>query len=296
MKRIINKILKFKIFNKLNDKLFLKMEYFFRIGKRLNLKKPQSFNEKLQWLKLYDRNPYYTDLADKCAVRKIVAKEIGESYLIPIIGIYKSFDEIDFDILPDKFVIKCSHDSGGVFICKDKAKLDIIDLKNKVNRLLKVNYYYVHREWVYKNIPPMIIIEKYMTDNVNSQLFDYKIMCFNGKAKCSFVCTERDNKELGLAVTFFDINWNRMPFKRHYRVSDKKIAKPKNYDLMIKLSETLAKRIPFVRVDWYEINGKLYFGELIFYLGSGLEEFEPVEWDYKLGKMIKLPTKSDLNE
>lgn len=284
-----------KILKKLSviipNKLYLKIKYYYRFHKKLNIKHPQTFNEKLQWLKLYDKNPKYTKMVDKYEVKKYIKNIIGEKYIIPTIGIYNNFDDIDFNELPKQFVIKCTHDSGGLIICKDRNKLNLKKARKKINSSLKTNYFYNGREWPYKNVSPKVIIEKYMDDNKNTQLNDYKIMCFNGKAKCSFVCTERDNKELGLAVTFFDLNWNRLPFERHYRASDKVIEKPKNYSKMIELSEKLANDIPFVRVDWYEINGKLYFGELTFFPGSGFEEFTPEEWDYKLGDMLELPKK-----
>lgn len=284
-----------KILKKLSviipNKLYLKIKYYYRFHKKLNIKHPQTFNEKLQWLKLYDKNPKYTKMVDKYEVKKYIKNIIGEKYIIPTIGIYNNFDDIDFNELPKQFVIKCTHDSGGLIICKDRNKLNLKKARKKINSSLKTNYFYNGREWPYKNVNPKVIIEKYMDDNKNTQLNDYKIMCFNGKAKCSFVCTERDNKELGLAVTFFDLNWNKLPFERHYRVSDKVIEKPKNYSKMIELSEKLANDIPFVRVDWYEINGKLYFGELTFFPGSGFEEFTPEEWDYKLGDMLELPKK-----
>ena len=284
-----------KILKKLSviipNKLYLKIKYYYRFHKKLNIKHPQTFNEKLQLLKLYDKNPKYTKMVDKYEVKKYIKNIIGEKYIIPTIGIYNNFDDIDFNELPKQFVIKCTHDSGGLIICKDRNKLNLKKARKKINSSLKTNYFYNGREWPYKNVSPKVIIEKYMDDNKNTQLNDYKIMCFNGKAKCSFVCTERDNKELGLAVTFFDLNWNKLPFERHYRVSDKVIEKPKNYSKMIELSEKLANDIPFVRVDWYEINGKLYFGELTFFPGSGFEEFTPEEWDYKLGDMLELPKK-----
>lgn len=282
----------------LSDEKYLKLLYKLSLSKKLNLNNSRTFNEKLQWLKLYDRNPKYTKMVDKYEVKKYVSNIIGKEYIISTLGIYNDFDEIDFNKLPNQFVIKCTHDSGGIVICKDKEKLDIKNVRKKINKLLKKNFYYSGREWPYKNVKPRIIIEKYIDDGKNTQLNDYKVMCFNGKAKCSFVCTERDNKELGLAVTFFDLDWKKMPFKRHYRTSNKKIDKPRNYQKMIELSEKLSKNIPFVRVDWYEIKGKLYFGELTFYPGAGFEEFDPEEWDYKLGEMLKLPDKkiSDKNE
>lgn len=271
---------------RINDELYLKMMYWIRLNKKLNLDNPKGFNEKLQWLKLYDRQEKYTKMVDKYEAKKYVSNIIGEEYIIPTIGIYENFDEINFDELPNKFVMKCTHDSGGVVICRDKKNFDINIAKKKINKCLKTNYYYPGREWPYKNVKPRIIIEKYMEEKNFTQLNDYKFMCFDGKVKCCFVCSERDNKNEGLAVTFFDENWEKMPFIRHYRNSSKKIDKPKKFDLMVKLAEKLSKTIPFVRVDFYEIGGKVYFGELTFYPGSGFEEFKPDEWDEKIGDWI----------
>ena len=286
--KIIIVLMKKRCLDWLSDKKYLELKYYSVFNKKLNLKNPQTFNEKLQWLKIYDRNPLYTTLVDKYEVREYIKNTIGEEYLIPSYGVYDNFNEIDFDKLPNQFVIKCTHDSGGVVICKDKSQLDIEMAKSKINNSLKRNYYYNGREWPYKNIKPRIIIEKYMEDKNTKELIDYKIMCFDGKVKMSFTCSERFDND-GLKVTFFDLDWNKLPFERHYKSSNKKIEKPINYKKMLELSEKLSKKIPFVRVDWYEINGKLYFGELTFYPGCGLEEFTPEEWDYKIGKMIKLP-------
>ncbi|MBR5227165.1 MAG: glycosyl transferase [Clostridia bacterium] len=277
--------LKNKIKNIIPDKIYLKLVYKKRLGKKLNLKDPKTFNEKLQWLKLYDRNPKYTALVDKYEVKKYIEKQIGKQYVIPTLGVYDKFDEIDFDKLPNQFVIKCTHDSGGLVICKDKSKLNIEESRDKIENCLNTNYYYQGREWPYKNVKPRIIIEKYMEDNKGC-LFDYKFMCFNGEAKLSFVCTDRDKKDL--KVTFFDKEWNKMPFERHYKSSNEKIDRPKQYELMIQLAEKLSKDIPFVRVDFYEVDNQIYFGELTFYPGCGFEEFEPEEWDEKLGEFIKI--------
>lgn len=270
------------------DKLYLKLMYRFIMGKKLNLNNPKTFNEKLQWLKLYSRDPLYTTLVDKYAVKEYVANVIGEDYIIPTIGVYEKFDDIDFSTLPDKFVIKCTHDSGGVVVCKDKSKLDVAIAREKISKCLKRNFYYIGREWPYKNVKPRIIIEEFMEDDKNEDLNDYKFMCFNGKVKCSFVCSDRRSKD-GLKVTFFDLDWNKMPFQRHYPTSKKEIPKPVNYDKMIQLSEKLAKDLPFARVDFYEVNGKVYFGEITFFPGNGTEEFTPEEWDYTMGSWINLP-------
>ena len=289
------------------DSLFLKYYYFVNTKKRLNLRNPQSFNEKLQWLKLYDRKPLYTQMVDKYEAKSYVAEVIGQQYIIPTIGVWDNFDEIDFERLPNTFVLKCTHDSGGLIICKDKSKLDYNNARKKIESSLRRNYFYFNREWPYKNVKPRIIAEKYMVDEIDykndtsnvkmenqnveaheSALVDYKLMCFNGEFKCCFTCTDRFNGS-GLKVTFFDRQWNKMPFERHYPKDNREIKKPQNFEEMIGLAEKLSINIPFVRVDFYEINGRIYFGELTFFPGSGIEEFTPETWDYTLGSWINLP-------
>lgn len=288
---MINKLL-FKLANrkliKVNDKKYLELKYYYKIGEKLDFSNVKTFNQKLQWLKLYDRNPQYTKMVDKYEVKEYVANLIGRECIIPTLGIYNKFEEIEWAKLPNKFVIKCTHDSESTIICKDKDKLDIKSLRKYYNKKVKSNYYYKSREWPYKNVKPRIIIEKYMQDNETQDLKDYKFMCFNGKVKCSFVCSNR-HSEKGLNVDFFDLNWNKMPFVRHYPNSNENIPKPINYELMIELAEKLSIGIPFVRVDFYEINGKVYFGELTFFPGSGFEEFTPEKYDRILGDMLELP-------
>lgn len=287
MKRVFKKALLLAA-RCLPDALYLKMMYRRQIGKKLNLKNPRSFNEKLQWLKLYDRNPAYIQLVDKFTVRQYIADTIGEEYLIPLIGVWESPDEIDFDALPMQFVLKCTHDSGGVVICRDKSKFDAKAARNKLDRYLRRNYFWIGREWPYKSIRPRIICEEYMTDETGDELKDYKFLSFNGTVKCLFVCLNRDSKE-GLNVDFYDLDWNAMPFERHYKSSGRALKKPRNFDRMIEMAETLSKNIPFVRVDFYEANGKIYFGELTLYPGNGFEEFTPESYDDLLGSWIHLP-------
>lgn len=278
----------------LPDKLYLSLLYRTKLGKKLDWQNPKTFNEKLQWLKVYDRRPEYTIYVDKFAVRDYVAKVIGEEYLIPLIGVWDSIEEIDFAKLPDCFVLKCNHDSGRVCICKDKSTFDITFAKNKLKRSLEKDYYIKGREWPYKNVQRKIIAERYMIDDSTSDggLKDYKFMCFNGRVECSLVCTDRFN-DSGLRITWFDRNWNVLPFERPKHPSIKEgLPKPKCYDEMICLAEKLSKNIPFVRVDFYEIKGKVYFGELTFYPGSGFEEFTPRSADEWLGSFIELPNKT----
>lgn len=285
------------------DAPFVMLAYNSRMGKKLNLQNPQTFNEKLQWLKLYDRRPEYTMMVDKYKVRDYIAEKLGEEYLIPLLGVWDDPNDIDFDALPNQFVLKCNHNSGlGMCICKDKSKLDIEKVKEELRKGLKQDYYLTGREWPYKDVPRKIICEKFMVDHSDREmsdneentsgkddgLNDYKFMCFNGKVLCSFVCSDRFGNE-GLKVTFFDKDWNVLPFERHYPKSPKSIPKPINYEKMIEFSERLAEGIPFVRTDFYEIDRKLYFGEITFFPGSGFEEFTPEAADEELGSWIKLP-------
>ncbi len=416
----------------LSDEEFLKRKYRLTMGHDLDLEDPKTFNEKLQWLKLYDRKPEYTTMVDKFSAKSWVEERIGKEYLIPTLGVWDHFDDIDFDKLPNQFVLKCTHDSGGLVIVKDKATLDISKAKKKIESCLKRNFYWMGREWPYKNVAPRIIAEQYMTDESgielkdykifnfsgepklievdydrfvahkrnlyttdwqyieaaiqyhadptrrierpkqlekmmelartlsagiphvrtdfyciddriyfgeltfyhesgfgkftpesfdeemgkwislptgggyilisdfavfvlreenpksDEELMDYKFMCFGGKVKCIFTVTERFSED-GMKVTFFDPDWNPLLFERHYPQSTVPIPKPLLFEKMIELAERLSEGIPFVRVDFYESDGQIYFGEMTFYPGSGFEEFTPEEWDETLGDWIELP-------
>lgn len=281
---IINKFLNSKISHILTDEAFLKLRYKVNLKKRLDLKNPLTFNEKLQWLKIYDRKPEYVSMVDKYRVREIIKKIIGGEYLVPLLGVWDDFDQIDFERLPDTFVLKCNHDSGSTKIC-NKQEINISELKKYYNKKISDNLFWWGREWPYKNVQPKIIAEQFLDDE---DLNDYKFMCFNGKVKCSFICSERFSSK-GLHVTFFDRNWNPMPFERHYPKSSRNFPKPINYEKMIELAELLSKNVPFLRVDFYNVRGKIYFGELTFFPGAGFEEFTPNIWDYTLGSWLELP-------
>lgn len=275
----------------MSDEKFVKIKFREETGLRLNLGDPQTFNEKLQWLKLYDRNPLYTKMVDKIGAKEYVAEKIGSEYIIPTIGVYDNFDDIDFEKLPDKFVIKCSHDSGGLVVCRDKSKLDVKAAKDKINRCLKKNFYYQSREWPYKNVKPRILIEKYMSDKKQKELVDYKFYCFNGEPKYLYVSEGLENHETA-KIEFFDMNFKSAPFSRDdYAIFKIKPKKPKTFGQMKEIAKKLSKGIPFVRVDLYEINGKIYFGELTFTPCGGYMPFNPKEWDRKLGQLLKLPKK-----
>lgn len=289
--RLLIYILNKNFFRFVPDELYLKLKYRLCIGRKLNLDSPSSFNEKLQWLKLYNRCPQYSNLVDKYLVRDYVANIIGSCYLIPIIGTWCKFEDIDFNALPEQFVLKPNHTSGNVFICKDKNNMNYDSLNREVKKWLKRKYYWIHREWPYKHIKPRIICEKYLADELNDDLKDYKFMCFNGKVKCCFVCSNRSSST-GLNIDIYDTDWNKMSFERvGHPNSQELIERPINYKKMIELSEKLSEDIPFIRVDFYEVNEKIYFGELTFFPGAGFEEFTPESYDYLLGSWIKLPQK-----
>ena len=276
---------------KVDDEKFLKYLYKSTFHKELNLENPSTFNEKLQWLKLYDRNPEYIKMVDKYEAKKYVADIIGEEYIIPTLGVWDKFDEIDFSKLPNQFVIKCTHDSGGVVICEDKNKLNLRKTKRKIEKCLKQNFYYRAREWPYKNVKPRIIVEKYMVDESKKELKDYKVFCFNGEPKFIEVDFDRfiDHKR-----NIYTTNWELMQLQIKYPMdSNVKIKKPEKLEEMIKFARILAKNIPHVRVDFYSINKNIYFGELTFYHESGFGEITPEEWNKKLGDMIILPKKSE---
>lgn len=297
-KKIINaiKILDHKKIINLEDELYIKLCYTARVGRKLNLNSPQTFNEKLQWLKLYDRNPEYTKMVDKHEAKKYVANIIGEEYIIPTLGVWEKFEDIDFNKLPNQFVLKCTHDSGGLVICKDKTKLNIEEAKKKISKSLKRNYYYYGREWPYKNVKPRIIAEEYMATAKQKELIDYKFFCFNGEPKFLYVSEGLSNHATA-KISFTNMNYEKTDFyRRDYKPFELLPQKPMNFDKMKELAEKLSKNIPFLRVDFYEIEGKIYFGELTFFPCSGYIPFEPEEWDQKLGDMLELPKEKKIEK
>lgn len=282
---ILRRILVTANFAWLSDKPYLELMYYAHFGKKLNLKNPTTFNEKLQWLKLYDRKPEYIKMVDKYEAKKYVAEQIGEEHIIPTLGVWDSVEDIDFDILPNQFVLKCTHDCGGLVICKDKTLLDIDQTKAKLRNSLKKKYYYWGREWPYKNVKPRIIAETFMGDN----LLDYKLFCFGGKPEMTLVCSDRYTAS-GLCEDFFDNSWTHLDLKRPGHNNAKyRIQKPLLFEQMKQFAESLSKSIPFSRIDFYEIHGQIYFGEITFFPASGMAAFDPVEWDNRLGGKIILP-------
>jgi hypothetical protein len=274
----------------LPDKLYLKIIFEDKMGKKLNLRKPTTFNEKLQWLKLYDRRPEYTTMVDKYAVKKIVADIIGEEYIIPTLGVWDRAEDIEWDKLPDQFVLKCTHDSGGLVICRDKKKLDKKAAIEQLNNCLKRDFYIYGREWPYKNVPHRIIAEKYIESSSDTNdLPDYKFFCFDGEVKAMFVATERYNPNEDVKFDFYDVDFNHLPFRQGHDNADVHPKKPYNYDKMKYAATLLSKGLPHIRVDFYETGNRFYFGELTFFHFSGLMPFDPEEWDKIFGGYLVLP-------
>lgn len=291
--KAIIQVSKYPIFNKLvsllPDKYFIKLKWYGRrMPYKLNLRKPKTYSEKLQWIKLYDRNPLYTTLVDKYRVKAYVEERIGSEHVIPLLGAWDSVDDIEWDKLPEQFVLKVNHDCGGQVICKDKSKLDIERTKEKLKIAFKKNYYFEGREWPYKNVQPKVFAEAYMEDEYG-ELRDYKFFCFDGVVKAMFIATERNSGE-EVKFDFFDADFNHLPFTQGHPNAPILPAKPKGFEEMKALAAKLSKGLKEVRVDFYDVNGHVYFGEFTFFHLGGIVEFHPVEWDYTFGEWIKLPT------
>ncbi len=269
---------------------FLKKIYRFQMGKTLDLGNPLTYTEKLQWLKLYDRRPEYTQMVDKYEVKQYVAERIGEEYVIPLIGVWDHVEDIDFDSLPERFVLKVSHDSGGLVICKDKSKLNIPAVKEKIEKLLTKNYYDGTKEWPYKNVKPRIIAEKYMEDSRYKELRDYKFFTFGGEPKVLYIAQGRGRGEPTVA-DFFDMDFNHLPFTIDHDTADVPPEKPECFEEMKRLAAILSQGTPQLRVDFYEVDGKVYFGEMTFFHCSGTAPFHPEEWDRIFGDWVTLPPK-----
>ncbi len=267
---------------------FLKLKYRCYTGTKLNLKNPQTYTEKLQWLKLHDHNPIYTSLVDKYEVKKYVANIIGEEYIIPTLGVWDRPEDIEWDKLPGQFVLKCTHDSGGLAICRDKKTFDRDKAIQKLRKSLKFDYYKAGREWPYKNVSRRIIAEKFMEDEKTGELRDYKFFCFDGDVKALFVATDRQNREEPY-FDFFDMDYNHLEILSGHPNAPVPPAKPSQFDKMKELAGKLSKGFCHVRVDFYEVNGKVYFGEMTFYHHTGMVLFEPYKWNEIFGDWIKLP-------
>ena len=273
----------------MSDRTYLEKLFPISLGYPLNLNNPRTYNEKIQWLKLYNKNPLYTKLVDKYAVKEWVCKKIGEQYIIPSLGVWSDAREIDFKSLPEQFVLKTTHDGGGngVIVCKNKNQLDIKKTVKQLNKCIRHNHSSSSKEWVYDGVPHRIIAEQYMEDTETKELRDYKFFCFDGVVKALFVATDRGTGHV--KFDYFDSDFNRLELKQSHPNSTIIIEKPKCFEEMKRVAEVLSEGIPHVRVDLYEADGKVYFGEMTFFHYSGLTPFYPHEWDETFGEWITLP-------
>ncbi len=269
---------------------FLKRMYRIQIGRELNLEKPTTYTEKLQWLKLYDHRPEYTCMVDKYVVKAYISEKIGPEYVIPLLGVWDRAEDIDFENLPRQFVLKTTHDSGGIVVCKDKDQLDIPAARRKLRSFLKRNYYNQNREWPYKHVPHRIIAEAYMEDPSHKELRDYKFFTFGGVPKVLYIAQGRG---LGgeTVADFFDMDFNHLPFTIDHDTAPVPPEKPANFELMKTLAAKLSEGTPQLRVDFYEVEGKVYFGEMTFFHCSGMVPFHPEQWDRIFGDWVTLPPK-----
>lgn len=272
------------------DKMYLRLMYYKHFKRFPNLKNPKTYSEKLQWLKLYDRKTLYTTMVDKYRVKEYVAKIIGDEFVIPTLGVWENPDEIDFNTLPERFVLKWNHDSGSIIICKSKSDLDVDEIKKKLSKRYRYNGYHYGREWPYKNVKPCIIAEEYVEDKETKDLRDYKFFAFNGTVRAMFIATDRFEK-CDTKFDFFDMDFNHLPIVNGHPNAAVMPSKPKQFELMKELSAKLSVGFPQIRIDWYEANGKVYFGEFTFFHWSGFQPFVPNEWDITFGSWIDLPHK-----
>lgn len=281
-------------FDCMPDDKFLKMTFKIRMGYDLDLEHPVTFNEKLQWLKLHDRKPEYTRMVDKYEVKKYVADIIGEEYVISTLGVWNHFDEIDFDTLPNQFVLKCTHDSGGLIIVKDKEKMNKYEARKRIEKSLKRNYFYGCREWPYKDVIPRIIAEEYVEDNVDKELRDYKFYCFNGHVEAVLVASNRQNPKKKMCFDYFDADFRHMELVNEWHPNAEEIPhKPRKFAEMKYLAEVMSKGFPHIRVDFYEANDHVYLGELTFSDMGGFLIIHPDDWDKKWGNLIDLTLVSE---
>lgn len=281
------------VYDRMEDHEYLTKMFKARMGYDLDWNNPVTFNEKIQWLKLNNRRDVFSRMVDKCTAKEYVAERVGVGYIIPTIGVWDKFDEINFDNLPNQFVLKTTHDSGGVVICRDKNKLDIAAIQKKINKSMKNNYYLHAREWPYKNVKPRIIAEEYLSIlDSEDELVEYKFFCFNGEPKLVLVCKGEAHGN-GRTNDFYDLEFNHLAVKLTYPNAVGNMEKPKEFNEMLDVACKLSAGIPHLRVDLYVANGKIYFGETTFFHDSGFCKFDPPEWDEKIGSWIKLPVKGE---
>ena len=273
------------------DETYLKLMHRLELRRKLDLENPQTYNDKLQWLKLYCHRPEFTMMADKVAVKSFVAEKIGPEYVATLFGVWDRVEDIEWERLPQRFVLKTNHDSGnyGVVICKDKATFDRAKAENRLKASLHRNTFLLGREWPYKNIPRKVFAEEYIEDKGRDELLDYKFYCFDGKVKIVFIASGRQSlKEV--CIDYYDEECNHIDgLRQSHPNAPEPPARPLHFDLMKQLAEKLSEGIPHVRVDFYEADGKVYFSEMTFFPYGGWTAFRPEEYDYKLGSFIKLP-------
>ena len=291
----VNSLVRKGLLDWVPDKAYLKLRYRTTFCKKLDLRNPKTFNEKLQWMKLYDRRDLYTTLVDKHLVKEYVAEKIGQQHIIPTLGVWEYAEQIDFDALPTQFVLKWNHDSGSIVICKDKATFDRQAAVEKLKKGRKQNGYWHAREWPYKNVKPCIIAEKYMEDEKTGELRDYKFFCFDGDVKAMFIATERQKEGEEVKFDFFDADGNHLDVKQGHPNAKECPQIPGTFETMKELAKKLSLGIPQVRVDFYEVNGEIFFGELTFSHFAGMVPFNPESWDETLGSWIKLPNVTNAN-
>lgn len=270
----------------LSDRAFIRYDFCHYMGRFPDLYHPVTFNEKLQWLKLHDRRPLYVELVDKYLAKEHARALLGDEFIIPTLGVWDSFDQIDFQTLPDQFVLKTTHDKGGEVIVRDKDRLDLPSARLKLQTHLARNYFYAHREWPYKNVRPRIIAEQYIHDPDHPQLTDYKFFCFDGRCRMILVCTDRDTRP---RYGFFDTSFRQFPFSQGRPLGDRQVCPPPDLDRMIAIAERLSAGIPHVRIDLYSVQRRIYFGEYTFFTSAGSEAFDPPAWDATIGSWLSLP-------
>lgn len=274
------------IFNVIPDRCFVPFQYRMATGRKLKLNNVSTFNEKIQWMKLFDRNPMYPIIVDKYKVREYVSERVGDNYLIPLLGKWDSLDAINIDSLPEQFVLKCNHDSGGISICQDKSRFDWNKEKKKLAIHMRQNHYYLSREWAYKEVKPCIIAEKYMQDKKTGELRDYKFFCFSGEPR--YVQVDF-NRFVNHKRNIYNLDWNFIDLTiKCPNAPNQFIEKPENFDVMLEVAKKLSVGFPQVRVDLYSVNGDVYFGELTLYHGSGFEKFTPEKYGEEFGSYIDL--------
>ena len=284
------------VFNGLPDELYLKILYRARFSRRLNMLHPQTYNEKLQYLKIHDRNPKYTTIVDKYEVRSIVQATIGKKYVVPILGLYDTVSSIEWGKLPEQFVIKCTHGTHCSIVCYNKADLDITDIQHKLSKWLRHNYYKDAREWPYKNVKPRIMIEQMLIPSESQELLDFKIMCFDGKAKYIVVHRNITSKSEAHTLNLFTTQWEPIDIEWDCLRYTGNIERPDNLHEIISLAERLAKGYSHIRVDFLICNNEIYFGELTLYPGAGFKPFSSYNFDYNMGQLIDLENTYDRNE